>query len=173
MEGRALAVGSLIVAAAIGGSSDATASRPAITITTTPTVQKLESQIVGRVDATTHKAIPELVLGTATFEVVVANTGDVELADVTVDDPVAPTCNHRIGTLAPGDSVSYVCHRRNVGRDFVNRLRASGLVPDGLRTLAGAMRATGETTAAVAVKAPHRKSRIPHLPRTFRPRVTG
>ena len=170
MQVRTLAAGSLVLAAVVAGASDATASRPVITITSTPTVQALETTVLRRIDPKTHNLVASLRLATASFRVVVTNPGDVDLADVTVDDPGAPSCNRALGALAAGRSVAYVCRVPNIGRNFVNRLRASGLVPDGVRTLAGATRATAATSAAVTVKAPKRRSRIPHI---FAPPATG
>jgi hypothetical protein len=158
MPGRALAVGSLLLAAAIAGSSAATASRPALTITSTPTAQSLETKVVvSRIDARTHRPLAALRLATATFTVTVSNPGDIDLADVAVGASAVPGCNRSLGTLAAGASVVYTCRAANVGRDFTNRLTASGKVANGARTLAAV------TTARVSVKAPKRRSRIPHL----------
>jgi hypothetical protein len=102
MQVKALAVGSLILAASVAGSSDASASRAAIAITSTTSAKTLETTVVGRIDARTHKPVAALRLGAATFKVVVTNTGDVDLAGVTVDDPAVSTCSRTIGTLAAG-----------------------------------------------------------------------
>src|SRR6266480_7472747 len=58
--------------------------------------------------------------GTATFTITVLNTGDVALTDVVVTDALSPNCNKTIGTLAPGQSVSYKCTRPNVTASFTN-----------------------------------------------------
>ena len=52
--------------------------------------------------------------GTATFTITVLNTGDAALTNVVVTDARSPNCNKTIGTLAPGQSVSYKCTRPNV-----------------------------------------------------------
>jgi hypothetical protein len=165
MQGRTLAVGSLILAAAVAGSSDATATRPAISISSTPTVRTLETKVVTRFDARTHKLVPALRLGTATFSVVVANPSDVGLTAVTVVDPASPSCNRRIGTLDAGASFAYICHVPKVGRNLTIRVTASGHVPGDVRTLASA-----SASATVTVKPP--KRRRPHIPH-FPPLATG
>jgi hypothetical protein len=158
MQGRALAVGSLILAAAIAGSSNATASRPALTISSTPTLQSLETKVIlGRIHTGTHRAAARLQLATATFTITVTNAGDVDLADVSVDASAVRACNRTVDMLAAGASIVYTCRAVNVGRDFTNRLTASASVSGEARTLAAV------TTARVAVKAPHRRSHIPRL----------
>ena len=54
------------------------------------------------------------------FEIVVTNKGDMELTHVRVMDPKTPDCNREIGTLAPGESVSYECTAWDVKYSFVN-----------------------------------------------------
>ncbi|WHT19325.1 hypothetical protein N8J89_40635 [Crossiella sp. CA-258035] len=44
-----------------------------------------------------------------TFTLTVRNTGDVELTDVRVADPVAPACDRTFATLAVGASETYTC----------------------------------------------------------------
>jgi uncharacterized repeat protein (TIGR01451 family) len=148
VRGKALLVGSLLVGAAVAASSDATASAPAISITTTPTVQNVATRVVERFDAKTGKREASLLFGTATFTVTVANPGDVELDGVSVLDQAAPGCNRTLGALAAGASVSYSCQAPNVGRNLTNRMTVSGSTQDGSRTLATA-------TAAVKVRKPH------------------
>jgi hypothetical protein len=150
VRGKALLVGSLLVGAAVAASSDATASAPALSITSTPTIQRVETKVVNRLDATTRTSEPALLFGTATFTVAVANPGASELDAVSVVDPASPSCDRTIGVLAAGASVSYVCHAPNVGRSFTNRMTVSGSTQDGSRTLATA-------TAAVKVRKPHRR----------------
>lgn len=43
------------------------------------------------------------------FEIVVTNTGDVDLTDVVVTDVLAPDCDRLIGDLAAGASIGYIC----------------------------------------------------------------
>jgi len=170
MQGRALAVGSLLLVAAVAGSSDATASKPAIVIVAGPRVQTLETKIVARLDAKGHRRMPVLRFGTARFTVTVKNPGADPLAGVTVVDPQSPSCNRKLATLAPGASFTYACRVANVARDFTIRLTAAAF-PD--RTLAGAAetaRATAATTARVRLKPPKRRSHVP--PPVFQGRVS-
>ena len=46
---------------------------------------------------------------TASFSIVVVNTGEVDLGGLSVADPLVPACNNSIPSLAPGASVSYSC----------------------------------------------------------------
>jgi len=61
-----------------------------------------------------------------TFEIVVTNTGDVDLSDVEVSDAEAPGCARLIGDLAAGDSYTYTCTVENVTEGFTNIAEASG-----------------------------------------------
>ncbi len=46
---------------------------------------------------------------TVTFTIKVTNTGDVDLTNVTVTDPLTPSCAKAIGALGQGASTSYTC----------------------------------------------------------------
>ncbi len=67
----------------------------------------------------------------ATFNIWVENTGDVDLYDVTVTDEQAPTCDQVIGYMAVGDSDSYQCTLDNVTESFTNEAVAEGMDPAG------------------------------------------
>ncbi len=69
--------------------------------------------------------------GTATFTIVVTNTGDVALSNVLVTDAQAPGCAHAIGDLAAGAGTTYTCTHSNVTADFTNSATASGTPPVG------------------------------------------
>ena len=88
-------------------------STPAITIVKDPSSQSIASG------------------GTAKFTITVTNTGNVELTDVTVTDPLSPDCNHGIGALAAGQSTSYSCTRTNVTEAFENVATVTGTPPTG------------------------------------------
>jgi uncharacterized repeat protein (TIGR01451 family) len=83
--------------------------------------------------------------GTATFTITVTNTGDVALTNVTVTDALSPNCDRTIGTLNPGQAVSYTCTRANVTASFNNVALATGK--------AGATTVTAQDTAPVTAKA--------------------
>jgi cysteine-rich repeat protein len=63
---------------------------------------------------------------TATFEIHVMNTGDVDLTNVFVSDPLVPGCDLNIGDLAAGDSLIYTCDLINVQNDFTNTATVTG-----------------------------------------------
>ena len=67
-----------------------------------------------------------VVNGTATFDITVTNTGDVDLTGVTVSDPAAPACDNVIGALAVGDSATYSCSLSGVAGDFTNTASVTG-----------------------------------------------
>ncbi|MDJ0665410.1 MAG: SdrD B-like domain-containing protein [Acidimicrobiia bacterium] len=67
--------------------------------------------------------------GTATFDITVTNTGDVDLTGVTVSDPAAPACDNVIGDLAVGESITYSCSLSGVASDFTNTASATGNDP--------------------------------------------
>jgi uncharacterized repeat protein (TIGR01451 family) len=108
---------------------------PAISITKNPKGQTVE---VGQ---------------TATFTIVVTNTGDTTLTNVTVADPLSPNCNQSSATIAalasmaPGASVTYNCSLANVGASFTNVATATGTAPSGANV-------TASDTAPVNVTVP-------------------
>jgi cell wall-associated NlpC family hydrolase len=58
--------------------------------------------------------------GAATFAITITNTGDAALKDGTVTSEIAPLCNHRFGSIAPGASRSYHCSRPNTTAGYTN-----------------------------------------------------
>ena len=70
--------------------------------------------------------------GTAVFTITVTNTGDITLTNVTVSDPLAPNCVRNVGTLNPGQSVSFQCTVGNVQNSFTNVATATGTPPPGV-----------------------------------------
>lgn len=69
--------------------------------------------------------------GTANFTLVVTNTGDVALTNVTVTDPLAPDCNRNFASLAPGAAQTYACSLANITGDFTNAADVVGATPLG------------------------------------------
>jgi uncharacterized repeat protein (TIGR01451 family) len=78
--------------------------------------------------------------GTATWTIVVTNTGNVPLTNVSVADSIAPNCVKTFtGTLAPGASeASYSCSLANVTQSFTNTATATGTPPVGPKVTASA-----------------------------------
>jgi len=133
-----------------------------------PDVSASDTAVVTAVAPATHPAIvivknpkSQTVTsgGTATFTITVTNTGDVALTDVTVADALSPNCNKTIGTLAPGQAVSYTCTRPNVTASFNNVAVVTGK--------AGATTVTAQDTAPVTAKAK------PLTPPTVKPKVVS
>ena len=69
--------------------------------------------------------------GTASFSISVTNTGDADLTNVAVSDPLAPLCGNAIGNLAVGESLTYSCDLANVAAGFTNTADVSGEDPTG------------------------------------------
>jgi uncharacterized repeat protein (TIGR01451 family) len=62
-----------------------------------------------------------------TFEIVVTNTGEVDLSGVEVTDEQAPGCAHVIGDLAAGASETYSCTVPAVTQGFTNTACVEGM----------------------------------------------
>jgi uncharacterized repeat protein (TIGR01451 family) len=103
--------------------------------------------------------------GTATFTITVTNNGDVALTNVTVADALSPNCNKTIGTLAPGQSVSYKCTRPNVTSSFTNVAVVTGK--------AGSTTLTAQDTAPVTARAPFVPKVVPMVVSHKKPKATG
>ena len=83
---------------------------------------------------------------TATFQIVVTNSGQTELTAVRVTDTLAPGCARSdLGTLQPGASTTYTCTVTDVTKGFVNVATASGQPPGDVD------RVTGDDAARVLV----------------------
>jgi uncharacterized repeat protein (TIGR01451 family) len=81
---------------------------------------------------------------TATFTIVITNTGDITLTSVTVADPLVGDCNRVFGSLQAGWGRSYTCTAWSVVNSFTNTASVSG-------TLEGGGIVTDTDTAAVTV----------------------
>jgi uncharacterized repeat protein (TIGR01451 family) len=108
---------------------------PRISITTSPKKQSLTTNLKTTTGADGAKS-SSVSYGTAHFSIKVTNSGNVALHDVKVSDPETPSCTHKIGTLAPGQSISYPCERTAVSRDFRNVATATGVSPKGKKVRA-------------------------------------
>ncbi len=86
---------------------------PAIDIQVTPDLQRI---LVGE---------------DASFQITVQNSGNVDLVNVAVSDPLVPVCDNTIGNLAAGANITYECSAVGVTTDFTNVANASGQDPFG------------------------------------------
>ncbi len=86
--------------------------------------------------------------GIATFTITVTNTGNVDLANVNVSDPLVPACDNAIGTLAISATVSYGCQDMNVTGSYTNVVTATGVYTGGPATV------TDTDSAAVIYTSP-------------------
>jgi uncharacterized repeat protein (TIGR01451 family) len=66
---------------------------------------------------------------TVVFTISVTNTGDVDLSDVAVLDPLASNCERGLGALTMGASGSYTCTLPGVDADLVNSATVTGTSP--------------------------------------------
>jgi hypothetical protein len=82
--------------------------------------------------------------GTVTFSVLVKNTGDVPLADVTVVDDHTPSCAHTVPELAADAEIAYTCTTTAGKEGFTGKATASGQDPTGRPVTA-----SGEATFVV------------------------
>ncbi len=93
--------------------------------------------------------------GTASFSIVVTNTGNVTLTDVNTSDALSPDCSKTssspglgaLASMAPGASISFNCSLAGATSSFVNSVIATGTPPSGPNV-------TATDTAPVAVTAP-------------------
>jgi uncharacterized repeat protein (TIGR01451 family) len=124
------------------------------------------------------KAQTVAVGGTATFSITVTNAGNTVLTDVTVTDPLTPSCNRTkadipaLASMAPGASVTYSCTRPNVQASFDNVATATGTPPSGPNV-------TASDTAPVKVSKPLTpkkkvaKKKKPKVVSHKKPKATG
>ena len=112
-----------------------TPAAPAISITKNPKAQAIATG------------------STATFTIVVTNTGNVTLTNVNVTDALAPNCAQTsasipaLASMAANASVTYTCALANVTAGFTNLATATGTPPSGPNV-------TATDTAPVTVTAP-------------------
>ena len=68
---------------------------------------------------------------TVQWDITVRNTGNVDLTNVTVTDPLAPDCDAFIGDLAQGEETTYTCTLDDVQVSFTNVASVVGTPPSG------------------------------------------
>jgi len=115
----------LTVIGATGTTPDTTCAVP-VTVTpvvtpTTPAIDIIKRDAVDKDDTQTV-----VVGGIAQFEIVVKNTGNENLVNVVVTDPLESACNRTIGALAIGASETYTCNATNVQATFTNIANVTG-----------------------------------------------
>ena len=96
--------------------------------------------------------------GQTAFSITVTNTGNVALTDVTVADPLTPSCAKTLPDLPPAESTSYACGGTATA-DFVNVAAVSALPLVTAPILAGSgvqavLPVTNTAAAVVDVVAP-------------------
>jgi uncharacterized repeat protein (TIGR01451 family) len=69
--------------------------------------------------------------GWADFTITVTNTGDVDLKNVTVSDPLVSSCDNAIGTLAISATVSYGCQDVSVTASYTNVATVTSMLVTG------------------------------------------
>jgi uncharacterized repeat protein (TIGR01451 family) len=131
---------------------------PAIAITKTPPAQTVTTGL------------------TVTFTIVVTNTGDVTLTNVTVGDALSPGCARTkadipaLASMAPGATVTYQCTSAAVTASFTNVAIATGTPPSGPNVTASASAAV---TATAPLKPPTKKKPKPKVVSHKKPKATG
>ncbi len=104
-----------VVGTPVGGGPNVTDTDPTeVEIIADPAISIVKSAV----DGTDTQLVASG--GTATFSIVVTNTGNVALNNVTVTDPLSPSCDMVIGALAVGADFTYTCSIANVTADFTN-----------------------------------------------------
>jgi len=132
-------------------------SATGIQIVSSPRAQTLETRLVGTVDSKHHARRPTLVFPSATFTITVSNPGIGTLVAVGVRAPRSPDCERRIGTLAPGASVTYTCSSGKVLRSYTNvvsvsaRYSSYARIPTGVRAVSTASAASSVRLTAKVV----------------------
>lgn len=74
---------------------------------------------------------PAQVGSDVTFELTLANTGDIGLTDLEVVDPELPACDRTFSDLAAGASVSWTCTLEDIQEDLTNTATADAQPPVG------------------------------------------
>ncbi len=132
----------------------------AATITATPPVGPVVSasaaaavDVIHPAIAITQTAAPAVVRAgdTVTFTLTVTNSGDTALRDVLVEDPHAPDCEKRLGTLEPQAKQTYTCTQIAGEADFTAAARVNGTDPAARPVIASAEAAVDVVHPAIAL----------------------
>jgi uncharacterized repeat protein (TIGR01451 family) len=125
------------------------------------------------------KAQTVAVGGTATFTITVTNAGNTVLTDVTVSDPLTPSCNRTkaeipaLASMAPGASVTYSCTKTNVRASFDNVGTAIGTPPSGPNVTASDTAPVKARTLTPPKKKVVKKKKKPKVISHKKPKATG
>jgi len=101
--------------------------------TTTVTVEASTPAIDIRKNAEGTDTQQILSGGTATFHIIVTNTGNLTLYNVAATDALTPDCDRidpNLGTILPGESVEYDCTVTNVTLAFTNIAQVTADAPN-------------------------------------------
>jgi len=103
-------------------------------------------QAQGPDDISITKEADQIVVAgsTATFTIVITNTGTVTMTSVTVRDALTPDCDRSFGSLLSGEDIRYTCTTAPLDHTFTNSAEVTG-------TFEGGGTATGVDTAVVTV----------------------
>jgi uncharacterized repeat protein (TIGR01451 family) len=125
------------------------------------------------------KAQTVAVGGTATFTITVTNAGNTVLTDVTISDPLTPSCNRTkaeipaLASMAPGASVTYSCTKTNVRASFDNVATAIGTPPSGPNVTASDTAPVKAAPLTPAKKKVVKKKKKPKVVSHKKPKATG
>ncbi|MCP4984788.1 MAG: DUF11 domain-containing protein, partial [Colwellia sp.] len=88
-----------------------------------------------QIEITKTPEFPQVFAGsTATFTIGLRNTGNIELLNLTVSDPLTPDCDRTVGQLTdlqPGEVTSYTCETEPLFADLTNVATVTADPPDG------------------------------------------
>ena len=114
-------IGTVTNAAGVNDTCEATVIVNPVVNPTDPAITIVKRDAVDQDDTQTVA-----IGGVANFEIVVTNTGNEDLENVVVSDPIEPACNRTIGNLAVGASETYTCATANVQASFTNIANVTG-----------------------------------------------
>jgi hypothetical protein len=120
---------------------------PRIAVAVSPRAQTLlmvthQVRLSSRGSSTAHSIV-------AHFTITVTNAGTTPLVGVTVNDPLAPACDSRVGNIARGGSAHYSCASKAVTRPFTNVVAVTGKSPSG-KTVSSSDQATVKLAQSVS-----------------------
>jgi uncharacterized repeat protein (TIGR01451 family) len=112
----------------------------------------------------------------ATFDISVANTGNVDLFPVLVYDSVAPECARNLSRLIPNGMVGYPCTHAGETASYTNFINVVGYAPDGTFAVSNAsarVNVVSNAPSIMVTKEPANQTVLPGEPATFTITVTN